>query len=150
MRNLVNGNKLPVVFSTNCKTGWIDNETDDLISDTEFESESFAEAWIRNFRGGAIGVFASTRISYSGYNDALAKGFFDAIWTDFLPFGSGKPILSLGQVLNYGKMYMAAEYSSGSKLLIEFEEFHYFGDPATQLRTRFPKHLSLNRRTPAI
>ncbi len=142
VKNLSNGNRLPVVFSTNCATGWFDNETDDNATPTAMSSECFVESWLRNFNGGAIGVFGSTRISYSGYNDALAKGFFDAMWPEFLPYqpnGSDEtPIHHLGEVLNYGKLYMATQYSGTNTRKIEFEEFHYFGDPATMLWTQKP------------
>ncbi len=136
---LTNGEKLPLVFSVNCQTGWFDNETDDDVCSTSFGNECFVAYWMKNFLGGAIGVFGSTRISYSGYNDALVKGFFDAFWPQFLNDGDTQPIMEMGLALNYGKMYMAGEYAGGSKLTVELEEFHYFGDPATPFRNRAPQ-----------
>ncbi|MDW7682441.1 MAG: C25 family cysteine peptidase, partial [bacterium] len=141
---LFNRSKLPVVLSINCETGWFDNETDDVISGTNPNSESFAERWIRNFNGGAVGVFASTRISYSGYNDILAKGIIDAIWPEFLPYrGQNYPTYILGQALNYGKMVMATEYSANKTRQIQFEQFHYFGDPATIIWTQYPAQIQI-------
>lgn len=140
--SLKNGQRLPVIFSINCNTGWFDNETDDDVTGTNFNSECFVEYWLRNFEGGAIGVFGSSRVSYSGYNDALAKGFFDAIWPQFSlyhPSGAeDKPIYNLGGVLNYGKLYLAANYTNISRRKVEFEEFHYYGDPVTSIWTEFP------------
>lgn len=141
VRDLTNRGKLPIVFSTNCATGWFDNETDDPITGTSANSECFVEYWIRNILGGALGVFGSTRVSYSGYNDALAKGYFDAIWPQFLtyqPSGLNTPIFYTSAILNYAKLYMYSQYASGSRIRIEFEEFHYYGDPATTIFTEDP------------
>ncbi len=143
---LRNGARLPVVLSTNCNTGWFDNETDEGIEDTGSNSECFVERWLRSAEGGAIGVFGSTRISYSGYNDALAKGWIDAIWPDFLSYAAyadNDPIYALGVVLNYGKFYMATQYSSTTTRKVEFEEFHFFGDPTTKIWTQYPGNLSV-------
>ena len=71
----------------------------------------------RNPNGGAIGVIAATRVSYSGYNDHLVWGWMDAIWPGFessyspsgTPFDT--PVWEMGPVLNYGKYYLAAHYS---------------------------------------
>ena len=141
---LDNGNKLPVVFSVNCQTGWFDNETDDDAGDTGYDEESFVEHWLRNFLGGAIGVFGSTRISYSGYNDDLTKGIIDAIWPQFLNYGSADNIYQLGSALNVGKLYMYSNWSGGSRIIVEMEEFHYFGDPATQIRTQYPQMFAID------
>lgn len=139
VKSLFNKSKLPVIMSTNCETGWFDNETDDVSTNTGTTAECFVEYWIRNFNGGAIGVLGSTRISYSGYNDALAKGFIDGIFPEFLSYNlTGQPIYYLGQALNYAKFYMAQEYGSNTTRKIEFEEFHFYGDPATQIRTQAP------------
>ena len=144
---LNNGDLLPLVFSTNCETGWFDNETDLASTQTNAGSECFVEYWLRNENGGAMGVFGSTRISYSGYNDALALGFFDAIWPEFLAYESStqqEPITRMSQVLNYGKLFMATQFSSGRTRKIEFEEFHYYGDPASILWTKMPENLTIN------
>jgi len=149
VKNLSNGDRLPVIFSTNCNTGWFDNETDDDVTGSGKTSECFVEYWLRNYKGGAVGVIGSTRVSYSGYNDALAKGFFDALWPQFLSFQPpdtpAEPIHHLGQVLNYGKLYMANQYSSSKTRLVEFEEFHYYGDPASSIWTRLPQQMVVER-----
>ena len=78
---LTNGNLLPVVMSFNCQTGWFDGETDQNPSRNY---ESFCELFLRKEGGGAVGVFGDSRSSYSGYNDFMAEGLFDAVWPDFL------------------------------------------------------------------
>ncbi len=130
---LTNGNKLPVVFSVNCQTGWFDSTTYD---------PTFAEAWLRNPNGGAIGVVAATRTSYSGYNDWMALGFYDAIWPGLLGYDNpafARPEYRMGAVLDYGKFAMEALWGDpwGYQQL-EFELFHYFGDPVMQIRIAPP------------
>jgi hypothetical protein len=143
VNSLTNGDKLPVVFSINCETGWFDNETDHSSHSTGRNDICFAEAWQRNPNGGAVGVIASTRVSYSGHNDTMVKGFYDAIWPSFLPYtpSPGRfsdPQRHMGNVLNYGKLYYASQYGDSSLRKVEFEEFHYFGDPTTRIWTAPP------------
>jgi hypothetical protein len=135
---LTNGNKLPVVFSMNCQTGWFDNETDDSSDGTSFTAIHFSEAWQRNPNGGAVGVIGATRASYSGYNDWMTEGFYDAIWPDFLAYndpGFSLPEYRMGVVLNYGKLAMETLWGgSSSTNQLEFEMFHYFGDPVLMIK----------------
>ena len=63
---LQNGDLLPVVFCVNCDNG-------------AFQADCLAERFLRKQGGGAVAVIAASDISYSGYNDALACGLFDAI-----------------------------------------------------------------------
>lgn len=65
---LQNGRKLPVIFSISCLTG--KHNTYDC----------FAENALKKQEGGCVGIIAATEISFSGNNDALALGMFDAIW----------------------------------------------------------------------
>jgi uncharacterized repeat protein (TIGR01451 family) len=135
---LTNGNKLPVVFSLNCQTGWFDNETDDPADGTGYTAIHFSEAWQRNPDGGAVGVIGATRVSYSGYNDWMTEGFYDAIWPDFLAYndpGFSLPEYRMGVVLDYGKLAMAALWADWD---LEFEIFHYFGDPTMGIHTTPP------------
>ncbi|MDY6994892.1 MAG: C25 family cysteine peptidase, partial [Pseudomonadota bacterium] len=144
---LTNGNKLPVVWSVNCETGWFDNETDHP-SWTSSDAVHFSEVWERNPNGGAIGVIAATRVSYSGYNDRLFWGWADAIWPDFEPNYNGSTSKTLanhmGTVLNYGKYYLAEKYGEGTTRKLEFEIFHWFGDPTLPMWTQVPQTLSVS------
>lgn len=146
---LENGDKLPVVWSINCMTGWFDNETDDFSS-TSFHSVHFSESWERNPKGGAIGLIASTRISYCIHNDLLIWGWMDAIWPDFNPdytpldtyFDDGQ--YEMGQVLNYGKLYYASLHEESKIRQLNFEIYHWFGDPTMQIWTAMPKTLDVS------
>jgi len=144
---LSNGNKLPVVWSINCMTGWFDNETDEEGNSTPTNAIHFSEAWERNPNGGAVGVLAATRVSYSGYNDRLTWGWTDAIWPNFLPsYNSSKvpePAWEMGAVLNYGKDYLMTQYNNNSTTKLEFEIFHWFGDPTMQIWTAVPQNLEV-------
>jgi hypothetical protein len=141
---LSNGNKLPVVFSVNCHTG-------------EFTlNECFAEKFQRKSNGGAVGVVAASYYSYSGWNDGLSVGMFDAIWSNpgILPaFGSGgmgtvvvpphANIRKMGDVVNHGLFMMTKTWSSGSTSNeYSYRLFHYFGDPSMPIRTETPESIT--------
>lgn len=151
----------PVIFSITCQTGWFDNETDD---DTKggrpANQESFAETFLRRPRAGAIAILAMTRNSWTGYNDFLVFGMNKAIWPRFVPnphwsqvdpdwplpaIPSITPVrlLRMGQILNFGKMFMAQAYSPGSTRKIEFEMEHLFGDPEMPLWIQVPRRMTV-------
>jgi len=130
---LTNGEFLPVVFSINCLTGRFDG------------MECFAEEFLRKDGGGAVAVFAATRVSYSGYNDYLCRGFYDAQWPDFdTEVGTDVPMYTLGELLNYGKVYMTQTWGDpwGYEELT-FRLFHVFGDPSMEIWTAFPQDLDV-------
>ena len=143
MGSLSNGNKLPVVFSINCHTGAF------LLD------ECFAEKFMRLENGGAIGVFAASYYSYSGYNDGLALGFVDAMWSNpgLIPvFGDGgiqnpnltphDDIVTMGDVLNQGLIRMMETWDGGyGANNYTHELFHYFGDPAMKIWTAVPTEI---------
>jgi len=138
---LNNGTKLPVVFSINCHTG-------------EYQlSECFAEKFLRKANGGAVGVFGAAYYSWSGFNDGLIAGMFDAIWASpgLVPnlTGNGddpvgspvphEPVYTMGDVLNQGIVRMIQTWGDDK---YTHELFHYFGDPAMKIWTAFPGVIS--------
>jgi len=138
--------KPPVIWSINCKTGWFDNETDFVkkgISDQTYSwDESFVENWLNSTpTGGPVGVIGSTRVSESYYNDRLMWGLTDAIWPGFLtynPAGASGPIRTMGDVLNYAKVYMATTVVDNAWRKAHFEMYHWFGDPSMRIRVNRP------------
>ncbi len=146
VNNLNNGNKLPVMFNIHCQSGGF------------IQSVCLAEKLIRRTNGGAVGVFAASQASYSGRNDALAVGMFDAIWSNpgLIPdFGSGgisnptvnnhADIFKMGNVLNQGLLRMGQTWG-----LSEYTNrvFHYFGDPSMEMYTAYPStftNVSVNK-----
>jgi hypothetical protein len=136
----------PVVWSVNCQTGWFDNESDfpAMADKTGYQEESFAE-FLESYclLGGPVGIIAATRVTDSGYNDRMMWGWTDAIWPGFLGnYGSATPIYRMGDVLNYGKIYMATQYSEDAWRKSHFETYHWFGDPAMEIRTKHPDLLT--------
>ena len=130
---LTNGELLPVVFSLNCLTG-------------AFASgECFCEEFLRKSNGGAVGAYGASDVSYSGYNDYLCRGMYDAIWPQFDPqIGNNVSLPHLGEMLNYGKAFMADTWGApwGYERL-EFELFHCFGDPSLDIYTELPGTLEI-------
>ena len=141
--DLANGSKLPVVFSVNCETGWFDSETD-FNSGANYQS--LAEAFLLRAGGGAVGVVGASRISFSGYNDFMLRGFIDAIWPQFIPdWGGATPEYRLGNVLNTGKLGMAQFWGDPEGYLqIQFEMVNYLGDPTMEIWTGLPGALSVS------
>jgi len=131
---LTNGDMTPVVFSMNCMTGGFDYGSGDC----------FAEAFQKKSGGGASGVVAATRVSYSGYNDLLARGIFDSFWDGYDTSYSANNTWRLAEALNYAKYYMYTHEGSGTYTQIGFYLFHWFGDPSMMMRTESPQTLTVS------
>ncbi len=136
--SLSNGKKLPVVFSMNCLTGRYNGNT------------CFAEKFLRKNNGGCVAIFAATETNFSGYNDALTIGMFDALWPSngyFKSFPNGNdielsmsPVYRLGDILDIGQQEIGIIYSyAGNKGIKHTNEvFHCFGDPTMEMYTDTP------------
>ena len=131
-----NTSEYPVVFSINCHTGQF------------IETECFSELLMKNRSGGAVGVFAAAQASYSGSNDALVLGFYDAIWPGVMVNFSGsggnytppplhQSMYNMGYILNYGLARMLETWPAGQDEY-QCDLYHYFGDPTMQMRTQLP------------
>lgn len=141
VNQLSNGSKLPVVFSMNCQTGKFNGTT------------CFTEAFQRKSSGGCVAIYGASEISYSGYNDVLTGGMFDAIWPSpglriIMPGQSSTgntptPSYRLGQILDQGMNRMFEIYgSSGIYSKYTREIFHCFGDPSLLFPTSTPSSFS--------
>ncbi len=140
---LNNGKKQPVVFSIACLTGKY-NTTDDC----------FVEKFLWKENGGCVGIFAATETSFSGYNDAMALGMFDAIWPTLqitYPFTSYSsysntptPTYELGQILDQGLFRMSETYGNKSSrwATVTKKLYHCFGDPSMQIYTDIPQNFA--------
>ena len=134
---LTNGDMTPVVFSMNCLTGAFDY----------LWSDCFAERFQKQFGGGASGVVAATRVSYSGYNDLLARGIFTSFWPGYDSSYTGTTYPNswrVAEALNFGKYYMYTYEGSGTYTEVEFKLFHWFGDPSMMMRTVNPQMLTVS------
>jgi hypothetical protein len=147
--SLANGALLPVVFSIECMSGWFDGEIDQTNdSALTRNAESICEELVRYASGGAVAAIGATRISESGYNDELIKGFIAAIWPGFNRTMAPSELFSLGQVLTYGKVYMAQTYEYGGYYTkTTFYLFHLFGDPELPIWTAQPGALTVTHPT---
>lgn len=138
---LQNGKKLPVIFSITCLTGKYNNAYD-----------CFAESALKKTNGGCVGIIAATDVSFSGNNDAMALGMFDAIWPNLHPryfFNrySGyttlsTPIYELGSILDQGLFRMGETYGIWGFKNTTYQLFHCFGDPSMRIYTDKPKYFA--------
>lgn len=157
--NLSNGEMLAVMFSMCCRTGWFDGETDLDDTDPTPIPDCLGESWLKANNKGGVGFIGSTRVSYTGYNDAMNRGFYDTIWPDFdstyISAEISSPTYNIGAILDYGKLYMYDKYiKTGGEGYepyspidtaynrVEFEEFLILGDPALELWTATPSQFT--------
>jgi len=138
---LKNIDKLPVVFSINCMTGWFDGETDEHPTRN---FESFCEEILRHPDGGAVAAIGSTRVSYTLLEFDIDKGLFDAIWPDFDPSMTTGAIYELGPAMTYSKVYMAKNWGIAGIALTQAEQYNLFGDPEMSIWTRQPTPLTVS------
>lgn len=138
IQSLSNGEKLPIVFSMNCQTGMFNQS-----------SACFAEQFLAKRNGGCVGIIAASETSFSGYNDALTCGIFDAIWptpglrpkiwrnyntsSEITP----APTFRLGQILAQGKIRLR-ETLNNAYTRYTLKLFHCFGDPTLRLHLSRP------------
>ena len=145
--NLTNGSLLPVLFSVNCASGFFDNNTANGDYGTSTNAYYFGPwALIKN-GGGAVGVFGDTRNSPTWANNAMTRGFFDAIWPETVSdFGDNTSHRRLGDMLVHAKIYLATQIGvAGTTEPVSINDFadelklwHVIGDPTTEMWTNQP------------
>lgn len=150
---LSNGDRLPVVWSINCASGLFDNETAGGTYSTTNGGVYFAERLLRKADGGAIGVIGDTRNSPTWANNALTRGFADAVWPATVPsFGGNSAKKRLGDTLNWGKVYLASQVGvtqtaggiSVDDMGYEYHIWGLTGDPTLEMWTKNPRRLNLS------
>lgn len=140
--SLTNGEKLPVVFSINCETGSYAGKL------------CFAERFLRNLKGGAVAVFASSTSTNTFANDVYAQAIINSIWpspgmeTVFghcnikfnSPFESMSktPVYRLGQIHQQASAVVGESFDSNYIVDCVAYSYHCFGDPSMYMRTRMP------------
>lgn len=136
LSQLANGDRLPVVFNMDCSSG-------------AFDSTCFAESALRLSGGGAIAVFAWTRMSNSYYPSPVMKSVLGGLWpTAFPEYADGTPKHRLGDLLNYSKLGMAnaaaGEDTNSTFYLNTINHvrlYHLIGDPTLDIWTGSPVRL---------
>lgn len=127
---LANGTMTPVVYSVNCLTGTFN-----------MSGDCFAEAFMKKYPGGAVGIIAATDVSYSGHNDLLVRGAYDSFWDGYDTDDGGNIYphsFRPAEAYLYGKYYMYHWEGAGSTTQLEFELFHWHGDPEMRAFTAVP------------
>jgi Peptidase family C25 len=114
--NWTNKSKLPVFFTATCELAKYD--------DPEFNTAG--ELLVMNPNGGAIAMFTTTRIVYSGANDEMNRKFFDIAFDD-----QQIEDLTLGKLNMVMKVNVNDNNSSKPN-------FSLLGDPA--LKMAYPKY----------
>lgn len=144
INSLNNGYALPVVFSICCKTGKFD------------ESNCFCETFLKKENGGCSAIFGATEDGWSGHNDVLAEGIFDAIWpssalwpsipnTNGINTNAPTPTFRLGQILDQGLRRVDEAYLGiglERRTQCTYELYHCFGDPSMMIYTDTPTPFS--------
>lgn len=144
INSLNNGQAQPVVFSICCKTGAFNY------------NNCFCEAFLKKSHGGCSAIFGATETSWSGPNDVLAEGIFDAIWpssalwpsipyTNEINTPAPTPTFRLGQILDQGLRRVDEAYlgiSEDNDSQYTYELFHCFGDPSMMIYTDTPTPFS--------
>jgi hypothetical protein len=90
-----------------------------------------------------VAIIADTDISPTVQNDQLTVGWADAMFPATVPtFGSAQPLTRMGEILNAGKAYMAAQAGPSQQLTgnVYREEliWHLLGDPSMEIRAAVP------------
>lgn len=144
INSLNNGHAQPVVFSICCKTGNFD------------VSNCFCETFLKKENGGCSAIFGATEDSWSGHNDVLIEGIFDAIWPSSalwpsIPTANGintnapTPTFRLGQILDQGLRRVDEAYLGiglERRTQCTYELYHCFGDPSMMIYTDTPTPFS--------
>ncbi len=128
-----NSTELPVVLAINCSSAGF-----------QFPGNpSFDERLLHREGGGAVAVIGDTDVSPTVQNDQLTVGWADAMFPQTVPtFGSAQPLTRLGEILNAGKAYMAAQAGPTQQLTGQvYREhllWHLLGDPSMEIRSATP------------
>jgi len=119
--SLSNGPMYPIAINPTCNAGWYDEEN----------MNSFGETWVKAAGKGGIAWWGASRVSYTGYNDELAKGVYKAIFDD--------DFNTLGGATTQAKIYMYNYYGDQYYTHLEYEMFNLLGDPATPIPKPLPE-----------
>ena len=109
-----NGDRLPIVLSMACMTGWYDNTTE---IDQAGSYDCFAEQIVNTSGGGAVACLAAPRASDGGMFRTLTKSIYQAMFTENSVF--------LGETMALAKLLHLQDGGS-----VDYaRHFNLFGDP---------------------
>ena len=126
-------------MSANCRTGHFGYGEDD--------NDCLAERFLR-INDGAVAVVAASEVSYSFVNDIYVWGFYDYLWSDFIPNDDDDDnVFKYPAFANaYGKYYLQKSSWSPYNSLhkdVTYDIMHYFGDAFLQLNTEMPQEIDI-------
>ena len=129
-----NSTELPLILAINCASGGFQFPGNPSINERLLQRQG----------GGGVAIFGDTDNSPTIQNDMLTIGWADAMFPDTIPtFGSSQPIRRIGEIMNSGKAYMAAQHGPTQQLTgnvyREHLIWHVLGDPSMELRTATPQ-----------
>jgi hypothetical protein len=137
----VSDNKYSVFVSTSCYSGWFDRG---YYGGDVGAHDSFCEEITRKEGGGSIGAFGNARASEHHANKHILEGICDALWPNFDPTTTFYGPPNLGQLLWYGKMFLASRQGiDRNRTKLHIDQFHLFGDPELTIRTEVPRPISV-------
>ena len=151
---LTNGDKLPLIISTACDTGWFDGEIDEDVMGEPYitveEYESLLELVTKMEGGGAIAAIGPTRPTWTLASADMADGIIQAFWPGHLDM-QNLPISGMGAAMLFGMMNTASiwgyeDYDQVYPKWVTkttFQEYHLFGDPDLKLWTSSPSDLTV-------
>ena len=139
IKKLKNNNMLPFIVSVACVNGEFHSSTD-----------SFAEVWLKQENGGAIGVWMST-INQPWDPPMRGQDYFNDLMIGGYDYASnpGNGTNVTEQRTTFGSLTMNAAIlmyteNNGSSDLDTIKTWTVFGDASLQVRTDMPKKLSLS------
>ncbi len=121
-----NGSRLPLFVIATCEFGRFDNIDINFVTGEIKGMDSGGERILLSRDGGGIALMSTTRLAYSGPNNALNKSIMEHAFDRD----------SEGNALRLGDIIRLAKNSSGSNF--SKRNFHLLGDPATRLA--YPWH----------
>lgn len=115
---LMNGDRLPVVFSIAC-----------LNSAYRSESPSMAEQWVFHPNGGAVAVLGATRPSYTVPNDDFNRYLFQALLNEGVD--------EIGLLMNRANAKLFNQYGKDWGATSNMRMYTWLGDPSLRLGEAF-------------
>lgn len=141
LTSLTNKMWFPLVFSISCNTG-------------QMYVSSFAKKFLTcSSTAGASGVLGASNVSYSGWNDDLAKAMFQSLYSKAEIHPAYQRIVgadesydwcTVGDAIQSGLRYMKSLHANETWGLndYQYKVFHWFGDPTMRMYTETPQFIN--------
>jgi hypothetical protein len=128
LQGLNNGRKLTLFIDPTCQNGHFDESSGDCFGEVVLKAGNQFD-----IKGG-VGFYGSSRVSFTGYNDELARGFFNEMFDN--------SNWNFGPCTVAAEIYMYGIYGD-STAIREMEMFNVLGDPELEVWTGIPQKLNV-------